>query len=49
MNGVSHRGKEHKWLSRFAWLVLIWVVSVSVLGAAAWLMRLVMRAGGLTS
>ncbi len=32
---------------RLGWLVLIWVLSVSALGVAAWLMRLFMSAAGL--
>ncbi|MBO3275145.1 DUF2474 domain-containing protein [Pseudomonas schmalbachii] len=34
---------------RLGWLVLIWTASVLALGAAAWLMRLLMSAAGLHS
>jgi hypothetical protein len=35
------------WLKRFGWLILIWSASVLALAAAAYLMRLFMRAIGL--
>jgi hypothetical protein len=35
------------WLKRFGWLILIWSASVLALAAAAYLMRLLMRAIGL--
>jgi hypothetical protein len=31
------------------WLILIWVLSVGALGAAAWAMRILMRALGMAS
>ena len=34
---------------RLGWLVLIWAASVLALGVAAWLMRLLMSAAGLSS
>ncbi len=34
------------WLRRVGWLVLIWFASVAALGAAAWLLRLLMAAAG---
>ena len=34
---------------RLGWLVLIWAGSVAALGVAAWLMRLLMSAAGLSS
>lgn len=34
------------WLRRVGWLVLIWVASVAALGAAAWLLRLLMAGAG---
>jgi hypothetical protein len=36
-------------LKQFAWLVLIWSMSVGALGVAAGLMRFLMRLGGLSS
>jgi uncharacterized protein DUF2474 len=35
------------WVKRVGWLVLIWAGSVLVLGAAAYLMRLLMNAAGM--
>ena len=46
---TSHRRAKREWLARLGWLVLIWAASVAALGAAAWLMKLLMRAGGLTT
>ncbi|CAG9176577.1 DUF2474 domain-containing protein [Cupriavidus pinatubonensis] len=34
------------WLQRVGWLVLIWAASVAGLGAAAWLLRLLMAGAG---
>lgn len=36
------------WRSRLLWLALIWAGSVAALGVAAWSMRLVMRAIGMS-
>ena len=36
------------WRSRLLWLALIWAGSVAALGVAAWAMRLVMRAIGMS-
>lgn len=36
-------------LRRLAWLVAIWAASVATLGLVAWLLRLAMRAAGLTT
>lgn len=36
------------WLSRVSWLVAIWAASVAALALAAWLLKLIMRAVGLT-
>ena len=49
MAASSGRGHVRKWMSRVGWLVFIWACSVAALGAAAWLMKWLMRAGGLTS
>jgi hypothetical protein len=38
---------RRQWASRLGWLVLIWVCSVAALGFTAWLMKVLMRAGGL--
>ncbi len=40
-------GQTASWVRRLAWLILIWVASVAALGAAAWVIRLLMRAAGL--
>lgn len=37
----------HKGLRQLGWLLAIWCASVSVLGAAAWLMRKLMALGGM--
>ena len=49
MAALHRHPHARKWLSRLGWLLLIWVGSVAALGAAAWLMRGLMRAGGLTN
>jgi hypothetical protein len=36
------------WARRVLWLVVIWTASVAVLGAFAYLMRLMMRAAGMS-
>lgn len=36
------------WLRRVGWLLGIWVASVAVLGLAAWLLRLLMQAIGMS-
>lgn len=35
------------WLTRMAWLLLIWSAGVAALGGAALLMKLLMRAAGM--
>lgn len=37
-----------RWARRVGWLVGIWVASVAVLGVAAWGLRLLMRAIGMS-
>src|SRR5262249_51405946 len=37
------------WLRRIAWLIALWTASVATLAAAAWLLRALMRAAGMTS
>jgi hypothetical protein len=44
----SATSTQHKWLRRAGWLVLIWAVSVTVMGLAALFFRLMMQASGLT-
>lgn len=34
---------------RLGWLVVLWTASVATLGAAAWLLKLFMRAAGLAN
>lgn len=36
------------WLRRFAWFVLLWIASVSVLALVALFFRLAMKAAGLS-
>ncbi|GAA4340247.1 hypothetical protein GCM10023144_39700 [Pigmentiphaga soli] len=43
------RGAPRRWLGRVAWLAGIWLASVAALGAAAWLMRLLMGWAGMTA
>jgi hypothetical protein len=38
-----------RWLKRLAWLAFIWLASVTVLAMAAYLMRLLMHALGLST
>lgn len=42
------RASPAPWWKKLGWLVLIWSASVLALGAAAWLMRLLMRAIGMS-
>lgn len=42
----STSGEKPKWLSRVGWLVALWLGGVAGLGAAAWLLKGVMRAVG---
>ena len=37
------------WARRVGWLALIWLLSVCALGLLAWLIRLGMRAAGMSS
>jgi hypothetical protein len=37
------------WWKKLGWLVLIWSLSVAALGVVALLLKLLMRAAGLTS
>lgn len=43
--GYPRRG----WTRKLAWLVAIWCISVGSLALVAWLLKLLMRAAGLTS
>lgn len=43
---ATHPVRIPLWLRRVGWLVLIWVASVAALGAAAWLLRLLMAGAG---
>lgn len=43
------RGSVRKWLRRLGWLAGIWLASVAVLGLAAWALRLLMKAAGMTA
>lgn len=42
-------GRARLWLRRVGWLVLIWAASVSALGVASWVMRMLMDAAGLSA
>lgn len=43
------RDRSARWPGRVGWLVLIWALSVAGLGLAAWLIRMFMRAAGMTT
>ncbi|MNE04942.1 hypothetical protein D3C76_980220 [compost metagenome] len=49
--GITEMNSEEKTplRKRLGWLVLIWTASVLALGVAAWLLRLMMSAAGLSS
>lgn len=38
-----------RWRNRLAWLILIWAAGVACMGLAAWLIKLLMRAAGLSA
>lgn len=42
------RATARQWLQRFGWLLIIWVLSVAVLGLAAWGLRLLMQSVGMS-
>jgi len=42
------RATLRQWLHRLGWLCAIWVLSVAVLGLAAWGLRLLMQAIGMS-
>ena len=42
------RAGREEWLKRIGWLLVLWGAGVAALGIAAWLIRLVMRAAGLS-
>ena len=46
---MSTTTKRREWLVRLAWLVGIWLASVAALGVVALLLRLLMRAAGMSS
>lgn len=48
MANIARRGPR-LWIKRIGWLLGIWVCSVAALGAAAYLLRLVMNAVGMTA
>jgi hypothetical protein len=37
------------WITRLAWLAAIWLCSVAALGAAAMVLRLLMKAAGMAA
>lgn len=41
--------KPRPWWKKLGWLVLIWSASVASLGLFAWLMKLFMRAAGMSN
>ena len=40
--------RVHRWAVQLAWLLAIWCLSVCLLGFAAWAMRGLMRAAGMS-
>jgi len=43
------RARFRSWAQRLGWLAGIWLASVAVLGLAAWVLRLLMNAVGMTA
>jgi hypothetical protein len=41
--------QQNTWWQKIGWLVLIWLASVATLACAAYAMRLLMRAAGMSS
>ncbi len=41
--------KVRPWWKKLGWLILIWSASVAALGLFAWLMKLFMRAAGMSN
>lgn len=39
--------KSEVWIRRLGWMAVFWACSVAALGAAAWLLKLLMRAAGM--
>ena len=49
MPDVPHdKAPPASWPKRIGWLVLIWTLSVAAVGAVAYVLKLIMRAAGLT-
>lgn len=42
------QARAGQWLKRVGWLVAIWLLSVAVLGLAAWGLRLLMQSIGMS-
>lgn len=40
--------QNDSWWKKLGWLILIWAASVATLGVVAWVIRLLMRAAGLS-
>jgi hypothetical protein len=49
MIGSDSAPSHPNWPKRIAWLVILWLLGVAVLGATAIAIKIVMRAAGLTS
>ncbi|NYT57724.1 DUF2474 family protein [Alcaligenaceae bacterium] len=46
---MSQTAPKRLWIRRLAWLLGIWAASIAVLALAAYLLRLVMNAVGMTA
>lgn len=49
VSASPHPAALPSWRSRLLWLAMIWAASVAALGAAAYALRLVMRAIGMSA
>jgi hypothetical protein len=45
---MNRKPRPVDWPARLAWLLLLWIAGVTVVGSAAWLLRAVMDMVGLS-
>ena len=46
---MEQAARKRLWARRLAWLLGIWLASIAALGLAAYLLRLIMNAVGMTA
>ncbi len=46
---MSQSARKRLWLRRLGWMVAIWAASIAALAVAAYLLRLIMNAVGMTA